>query len=109
MTETLKVLGQAAPGAAVSADLYTVPGSTQTVVSSLTIANRAGTATTFRVAVRPSGVAIANQHYLAYDAALAANGSIAMSLGLSLGAGDVLTVQAASSSVSFGAFGQESG
>lgn len=102
-----KILGQAAPAATTAVDLYTVPAATQTVVSTITVANRAASATTFRLAARPAGAALADQHYLVYDAALTANTTATLTLGLSLAATDVLTVYAASADVAFGAFGVE--
>lgn len=104
---TIKVLGQSAPSATTNTDLYTVAAGTGAVVSTLVIANRASTAATFRLAARPAGAAIANQHYLAYDTTVTGNGCITMTLGLSLAATDVLTVYASTANVSFGAFGVE--
>jgi hypothetical protein len=66
MATTYEVLGQSAPSAATDDDLYTVPSATSAVVSTLSICNR-GVSTTFRVAVRPAGATLANQHYIVYD------------------------------------------
>lgn len=107
MAEALKVLGQQAPGATTDTTLYTVPAGTSTVVSCITVANRSATPATYRIAVRPGGAAIANQHYLAYDVALAANATEAWRTPLTLAAGDVITVRASTANVSFGAFGVE--
>jgi hypothetical protein len=76
------------------------------VCSTLSICN-IGTTSTFRVAVRPTGAAIANQHYIVYDNYVNNNDSIMLSLGLSLGASDVVSVYAASSGLSFSLFGSE--
>lgn len=54
MANTLKVLGQSAPGAASQTTLYTVPAATSTVVSSIVVCNRSATPTSFRVAVQPA-------------------------------------------------------
>ena len=107
MPETLKVLGQAAPAAATNTDIYTVPASKATVVSSLMVCNRGATEGAFRVAVRPAGAAIANQHYIYYDAPLAANSTFAATLGITLAATDVVTVYASSANFSFNLFGSE--
>lgn len=107
MAQTYKVLGQANPTAATDTTLYTVPAATQTVVSTINICNQASTVATFRVAVRPLGAALAAQHYLAYETTLPANDSIALTLGVTLGATDVVTVRASSTTVSFSAFGSE--
>lgn len=107
MATNYLVLGQAAPSATTDTTLYTAPAATQAVVSTVTACNRASTAGTFRVAVRPGGAAIANQHYLVFDANLAANQTIALTLGITLAATDVVTVRGSSASMSFSAFGSE--
>jgi hypothetical protein len=84
-----------------------VPASTQAVCSTVTICNTASSATTYRIAVRPAGASIANQHYLAYDAALPANDTATLTLGVTLAATDVVSVYAASANVAFSAFGVE--
>jgi hypothetical protein len=107
MAQTYKVLGQVNPAAATATTLYTVPASTQTVVSTINVCNQAATAATFRIAVRPAGAALAAVHYQAYDVALPANDSIPLTLGITLAATDVVTVQASTATVSFSAFGSE--
>jgi hypothetical protein len=76
-------------------------------VSTITICNTASSATTYRIAVRPAGASIANQHYVAYDAALPANDTATLTLGVTLAATDVISVYAASANVAFSAFGVE--
>ena len=107
MATTLKVLGQVAPVATTLTTLYTVPGATSTVVSSLTVCNRSATATSFRVAVRPAGAAISNEHYLYYDVTIAGNDTFVATIGISLEATDVISVYATLSTLSFSAYGQE--
>jgi hypothetical protein len=107
MAELYKVLGQAAPSATTNTDLYTVPADTYAVCSSIVACNRAGTAGTFRVAVRPLGASIANQHYIYYDADISANDTGVFNLGLSLSETDVVTVYASSADMSFNLFGVE--
>jgi uncharacterized protein YcfL len=108
MAQTYKVLGQSAPAANTTANVYTVPAATQAVVSSIIVTNRNQNANiTYRLAVQPAGVALANQHYIAYDSTVAALDTVALSLGLSLGNTDVLSVYTANANVSFGVFGVE--
>lgn len=107
MANALKVLGQSNPSATTNTDLYTVPGATTAVVSSLVIANRSATPTTFRIAVRPAGAAISNEHYIYYDVAINGNDTFVATLGISLAATDVITVYATLATLSFSAFGQE--
>lgn len=106
MATTYKVLGQSNPSAASDTTLYTVPAATSTVVSTISVANL-GTTGTFRIAIRPGGASIANQHYLIYELSLNANDSITFTLGITLAATDVITVRASNTSFAFSAFGSE--
>jgi hypothetical protein len=107
MANAYKVLGQAAPAATTATALYTVPASTEAVISTIVIANRAATAGSFRLSVRPNGAAQANQHYLAYDVPIGANDSTTLTLGITVDATDVVTVYASSADMSFNIFGSE--
>ena len=107
MPQTHKVLGQSNPSATTATTLYTVPAATSAIVSSLTIANVSNVAVTYRVAVRPAGATLANQHYLAYDAALPANDTTVLTAGLTLATTDVVTVYASTGNVAFGLYGVE--
>jgi glucose-6-phosphate dehydrogenase assembly protein OpcA len=103
-----KVLGQVNPSATTATTLYTVPSAKSTVVSTLVVANLASTAATYRIAIRPAGAALAANQYIAYDVALSANDSTALTLGITLATTDVITVYASSANVNFTAFGDES-
>lgn len=107
MATALKVLGQSNPLATTLTDLYTVPASTSTVVSSIVVCNRSATQTTFRIAVRPAGASIANQHYLYYDVTLAGNDTFVATIGITLATTDVISVYATLATLSFSAYGQE--
>ena len=99
--------GAATLTATTNTNLYTVPAATQTVISSLVIANQASTAATYRIAIRPAGAAVALHQYIAYDVAVAANDSTALTLGISLSATDQIMVYASASTLTFTAFGSE--
>jgi hypothetical protein len=106
MPAAYKVLGQSNPSATTLTTLYTVPASTQVVISTLSICNL-GASATYRVAVQPAGAAIVNQHYLVFDASVNANDSVLLTLGISLAATDVVSVFASNGSVAFSLFGSE--
>jgi len=106
-TTTLKVLGQSAPSATTLTTLYTVPASTQSVVSTITICNRSATATSFRIAIRPSGASISNAHYIYYDVAIGGNDTFCATIGITLNSTDVVSVYATLATLSFSLFGQE--
>ena len=107
MANTYKVLGQSAPSATTDTDVYTVPSATEAVISTVVIANRSGSDATYRIAVRPDGATIANEHYVAYDITVGAGDSTALTLGITMDAADVLTVQASTADLSFSVFGSE--
>ncbi|MGA0396110.1 MAG: hypothetical protein ACO3O3_03025, partial [Ilumatobacteraceae bacterium] len=87
--------------------VYTVPASTEAIVSSVTICNRSSSSGTFRLAVRPDGATLANEHYVVYDTSIAANDTIILTVGLTLDATDVLEAYASSADMSFHAYGSE--
>jgi len=107
MATVYKVLGQSNPSATTATTLYTVPSATSAVVSTISVANLTGTAATFRIAIRPGGATLANQHYLAYDVTVAASDTTVMTLGITLATTDVITVYASTANLAFSAFGSE--
>ena len=107
MATAYKVLGQVAPSATTATAVYTVPSATEAVVSSVTVCNRAASAGTFRLAVRPDGATLANQHYVVYDANIDANDSIILTIGVTMDATDVLEAYASSGDMTFHAYGSE--
>jgi len=107
MPTAFKVLGQSAPSATTATTLYTVPAATEAVVSSIVVANRTTTAGTYRIAIRPNGATLANEHYIAYDVAVGASDTTVLTIGVTMDATDVITVYASSANMSFNAFGSE--
>lgn len=107
MADTAKVLAQVKPVAATLTDAYTVPAVTQTVVSTITVANQSATPTAFRLSVAVAGAADNVKQYLAFDVPIAGNETKTFTLGLTLGAADVLRVYNTLAMVSFNVFGIE--
>lgn len=107
MPTTYKVLGQSAPSATTATTLYTVPSATSAVVSSITVCNRDTANGTYRIAIRPAGATLANQHYIAYDATALANDTVTLTLGVTLATTDIITVYASTANFTFNAYGSE--
>lgn len=107
MATNYKVLGQSNPAATTATTLYTVPASTQTIVSTVTVTNQAASAATYRISIRIAAAADNAKQYIVYDASLPANASDTLTLGLTLGAADLLVVYASTATMSFSAFGSE--
>ncbi len=108
MPTIYKVLGQSAPSANTTSNVYTVPAATQAVISSIVVVNRNNNAnTTYRLAVQPAGAALANQHYLAFDAPVNALDTVVLTIGVTMGNTDVLSCYSANANMSFSVFGSE--
>lgn len=108
MANAYKVLAQANLTTTSDTDIYTVPSATESVISTLIVANIGTVATTFNLAIRPDGDTLANKHYVAKGVAIAANDSTTLTLGITMDAGDIVTAAAGTANaLSFNIFGTE--
>lgn len=108
MPTNYKVLGQSAPSAATATTLYTVPSLTQTIISTINVVNtHASTADIIRIAVRPDGAALSNQHYIVFGVSLSAGATFTYTGGITIDASDIVTVYSTNGTSSFNAFGSE--
>ena len=107
MATTYKVLGQSSPLAATLTAAYTVPALTTATVSTITVANQSATATAFRISVAIAAAADTPAQYLYYDIAIPGNDTFATTIGITLGAGDVVRVYNTLATLSFNIFGVE--
>lgn len=108
MATTYKILGQARPTDTSATDLYTVPASTEAVVSTITASNVDGTASDISIYIVADGDSAGVTNALVYQAELGANTIQAFTLGVTLGAADKISVQSATgSAVAYQAFGSE--
>lgn len=106
MATIYKVLGQSLP-ASTSATLYTVPASTDTVVSTVNACNTGATAATIDIAIRIAGATLTTSQYIVKGLSLAANSTFTYTAGITLDATDVITVVSSTNNVAFSAFGSE--
>lgn len=106
-TETIKSPSYALPAASTLTTLYTVPASTQAVVSTINVCNTASTDATYRIAVVPNGVSITNANYIVFNATIAGNETVAFTQGITMDSGDLLRVFASTASIAFNAFKME--
>lgn len=102
---TYKVLAQSAPSAATATTLLTA--SSQTIISTLNVANTGGTADAIRIAVRPSGATLANQHYIAFGVQVPPGAIFSLQGGITINNTDVVTVYSTTGTSSFSAFGSD--
>jgi hypothetical protein len=107
-TTTYKILGQSAPASTANADLITVGASKSQIISTLHVANTTASSATCRIFIRIAGAAAAASNAIAYDVSIAANSMNYFTLGITLAATDVVTVQTGTSNaLTFTAFGTE--
>jgi hypothetical protein len=104
---TTKVLGQSYPSAATATTLYTAAAAAGTIVSSINVANLGGSNDVIRIAIRPAGATLSNQHYQVYGVVIPSNGVFTWTVGATLANTDVITIYSTAGTSAFSAFGQE--
>jgi hypothetical protein len=108
MASRYKILGQVAPTDTNNTTLYTVASGVDSIISSIVIANVSATATSARVFVCNNGALPSPTNALVYDVVVAANSTIALTLGVTMDVADVLSVRSSiATNLTFHAFGQE--
>ena len=107
MATTYKILGQAAPTANTLTDVYTVPGATQSVISTITVCNQTATNASYSIAVAQNGAADSNTQYIIRGGVVPAADSIGITLGITVDASDVIRANTNQANVSFNIFGSE--
>jgi hypothetical protein len=104
--KTSQVQGTA--GVTTYATLYnTASVSMQAVVSSIVICNTGTSTATYRIAIMDSAGTPAATNWLAYDAPIAANNSVSLTLGVSLQANRFIRISSSANTVTFSAFVSE--
>ena len=107
MPTTYKVLGQINPAANTLSNVYTVPSATQAVISTITICNQTALNSSYSIAVAPNAEEDNTKHYIIRGGVVPAADSIAITLGLTIDAGDQVRANTNNNSVSFSIFGSE--
>jgi hypothetical protein len=108
MAETFKVAQvQGTSSVTDYATLYSTSASAQAVISTIAICNTASTAATFRIGIMGSAGTPGNSEWLAFGTSLAANDTIALTLGLTLGNSQFIRVSSSANTVTFSAYVSE--
>jgi len=107
-----KILGQVQPGANALTTIYTVPASTNTVVTTITICNQSANNLTVNVAANISGDAVTTKNFLITSYNLEAAETLVLEPRLAMLAGSLLSANitganASTSNVSVNAYGVE--
>lgn len=98
------ILGQFAPLTSTNTTVYTVPANTHTVCN-ISVANRASTAVTVRIALAASGTPT-NAEYIEFDTTIPGFGVLERT-GVSLQAGKLIVVFATNANTSVSVYGIE--
>jgi len=112
MASSRKQLAAAAGNGTIgtAANLYSASGtaSTDTVISSIVICNAGSSAATYRIAINTASATYAAGKYIVYEASIAANDTIALTLGLIMDpTARYLNVSSSSTNVNFSVYGSE--
>ena len=106
-----KILGQIQTTANVLTTIYTVPASTNTVVTTITICNQSANTVSINVAANVSGSAVTTKNFIVSGYALGAAETLVLEPRVSLNVGSILSANItganASSNISINAFGVE--
>lgn len=110
MARAYKTLGQINPSANVLTTVYTVPSGNSAILSTITVANLnedANSGGAFRIAVNTSSAAVSNASYVAYGVNVPGRDTVTLTLGVTMNAGSIVSVNANSSLLAFSVFGTE--
>jgi hypothetical protein len=86
------------------ATLYTTPAATQAVISSLVITNQASSDVTVRIGLDTTAGTPGNSEWLVYDAVVAGNDTVALTLGVTMPASNFIRVSSSANTCNFTAF-----
>ena len=84
--------------------LYETPAATQAVISSLVITNQSSSAITVRVGMDTAAGTPSASEFLVYDAAIAGNDTVALTLGITMPAANFIRVASSADTCNFTAF-----
>jgi hypothetical protein len=112
MASTYKQLAAAAGNGviATAANLYSASGTagTSTIISSIVICNTSASSATYTIAINIASATYAAGRYVVFQAAIAGNDTVALTLGLVMDPTNrYLNVSSSSASVNFSAYGAE--
>ena len=112
MPTVYKQLGAAAGNGTIgtAANLYSASATagTSTVVSSIVICNTSSSAATYRIAINTASATFAAGRYIVFEASIAGNDTVALTLGVVLDPTNrFLNVSSSSTAVNFSVYGAE--
>jgi hypothetical protein len=110
MATVYKILGQSSPLATTETDLYTVPSPSSSVcaiISSIMVCNRGTSSATFRISTTFNSIATSDKDYIYYNVPIGPGDTFVATVGMTLGANDVVRIYSSTADLSFNLFGSE--
>ena len=98
---------QGTAGTGTYATLYTTPSATEAVISSIVMTNQSSSAVTVRIGLDTTAGTPGASEWLVYDAAIAGNDTVALTLGISMPASNFIRVSSSANTCNFSAFVSE--
>lgn len=95
---------QGTAGTGTYATLYTTPAATEAVISTIVICNTAAASAQYRIGLDATEGTPGASEWLVYDAVIAANDTVALTLGVTMDASKYLRVSSSADTVTFSAF-----
>jgi hypothetical protein len=107
MPTSYKVLAQGLTTANSATTLYTVPSSTQTVISTITVTNLESAPANYSMRVKVNNAANDDKQFIFLDNPLSGSETNVISAGITLGTGDVISIIGTTSLISINLYGSE--
>lgn len=98
---------QGTAGTSTYTTLYNTTASTSAVISSIVICNTSSSAATYRIGIMGSAGTPAAADWVVYDATIAGNDTVALTLGIALGNTEYIRVSSSANTVTFSAYVSE--
>lgn len=86
------------------ATLYNTSASTSAVISSILVTNTAASSATYRIAIMNSAGTPSASNWVVYDASVAANDTVCLTLGITLSNSQYIRVSSSANTVTFSAY-----
>lgn len=107
MASAYKILGQVNPSANTLSNVYVTGASASAVISSLTVSNQTSSNASYSIVVRPVSESLAAKHYILRGAVAPGSDTVIITSGITMGSDVILAANAATSTLSFSAYGTE--
>ena len=107
MTTAYKLLGQITPTVNTMTNLYTTATATEAIVGTITIHNFSDSNGSYSIAVRPTGDALSNTHFIIRGGVIPARELITIKGAVAMNANVLMSANTNLGSVTFNAYGAE--